>query len=342
MEPLVRSAALTGYPELCHARAVDPYALLRQAGLDARVLTDQDRWIPARAVAQVLELSASACGCEDFGLRLADSRRLSNLGPVSLLMREEPDVRSVLEVLIRYERAYNEALRATLTETNDVATLSIALDLPGAQPTRQAVELAVGAYYHVLSEFLGRRLRPVRVCFSHAAPAHPETHHRLLGGEIEFNASFNGIVLVRRALKATIIGADPILRRYAQQYVDSLALAADLSETDRVRRIMEVLLPTGQCSADQVARSMGMDRRTIHRHLAKAGQTFSTLRNATRIDLSQQFMRNDQLSLAEVAELLGFASPGTFSRWFRDQYGASPSQWRNNHRRHIDASGSKL
>ncbi|MFD6554988.1 helix-turn-helix transcriptional regulator [Streptomyces sp. NPDC058398] len=103
---------------------------------------------------------------------------------------------------------------------------------------------------------------------------------------------------------------------------------------------MEVLLPTGRCSADQVARSMGMDRRTIHRHLAKSGQTFSTLRNATSIDLSQQFMRNDQLSLTEVAELLGFASPGTFSRWFRDQYGASPSQWRNDHRRHIDAPGS--
>ncbi|MGA4960537.1 AraC family transcriptional regulator [Streptomyces lavendulocolor] len=331
MEPLVRSAALTGYTDLCRTLGADASALLRQAGLDAQVLLDQDRWIPARAAAWVLELSAAASGHEDFGLRLADSRRLSNLGPISLLLREEADVRSMLQLLIRYERMYNEALSAELIEADDTATLSITLGVPGARSNRQAVELAVGAYYQVLIEFLGKRLRPRQVCFRHSPPANLETHHRMLGPDIEFNAGFHGIVLAEGALDAANVGADPILRNYAKQYVDSLASLADPSSPEKVGRIIEVLLPTGRCSADQVARSMGVDRRTIHRRLATSGHTFSTLLNQTRLDLARQFMAHSQRPLAEVAQLLGFTSPGAFSRWFRNQLGVSPSQWRRGH-----------
>jgi len=35
-----------------------------------------------------------ASGREDFGLRLVGFRRLANLGPLALVIREEPDVRS--------------------------------------------------------------------------------------------------------------------------------------------------------------------------------------------------------------------------------------------------------
>ncbi|WP_314254290.1 AraC family transcriptional regulator [Streptomyces kutzneri] len=332
MEPLVRSAALAGYPQLCHTLGLDPRPLLRGVGLDVHVFSDQDRWIPALAVAQVLELSADAGGCESFGLRLAELRRLSNLGPVSLLVREEPDIRSVLEVLIRYERMYNEALRARLHESGSTATLHISLELPGGRRTRQAVELVVGAYHQVLAEFLGHRLRPRQVCFTHIAPANLETHHRVLGTELAFGAGFNGIVLPADALQVVNADADPVLRRYAMQYVDSLAHAADLSDTDRVRKIIEVLLPTGRCTANEVARSLGIDRRTVHRRLAQSGETFSSMLNATRNDLARRFVADDQRPLTEVAQFLGFTSPGAFSRWFRDQFTISPSQWRSHHR----------
>ncbi|MFF3614640.1 helix-turn-helix domain-containing protein [Streptomyces sp. NPDC002580] len=247
-------------------------------------------------------------------------------GGVSI--REEPDIRSVLQVLIRYERMYNEALRASLHEADAIATLHIALELPGARRIRQAVKLVAGAYYQVLADFLGHRLRPRQVCFTHAAPANLETHHRVLGTDLAFRAGFNGIVLASRALEAANTEADPILRRYAQQYVESLAPTSDPSDTERVRKIIEVLLPSGRCTASEVARSMGVDRRTMQRRLAQSGETFSSLRNATRSDLAQRFVADDQRPLTEVTQLLGFTSPGAFSRWFRDQFGISPSQWR--------------
>lgn len=43
----------------------------------------------------------------------------------------------------------------------------------------------------------------------------------------------------------------------------------------RARHILLVLLPSGQCSIDQVAQQLGVDRRTVHRRLEREGTTFT-------------------------------------------------------------------
>jgi hypothetical protein len=58
-------------------------------------------------------------------IRLAELRRFSNLGPLSLVVREEPDVRSALRILRRYEHLYNEALHIHLAEADAAATIRI-------------------------------------------------------------------------------------------------------------------------------------------------------------------------------------------------------------------------
>lgn len=114
MKPLVRNAVLSSYVELSQSLGIDPRALMKRVGLDPVGLTVQDRWISGVAVTQLLELSAAASHREDFGLLLAERRRFSNLGPISLVIREEPDARSAIELLVRHEHMYNEMLHGRL------------------------------------------------------------------------------------------------------------------------------------------------------------------------------------------------------------------------------------
>ncbi|MEU9930311.1 AraC family transcriptional regulator [Streptomyces anulatus] len=102
----------------------------------------------------------------------------------------------------------------------------------------------------------------------------------------------------------------------------------DAAVLDRVRELVELLLPTGRCSIEQVARSFGVDRRTIHRHPATAARPFSSVVNSTRVDLAERMVDGRRYSLTEIAELLSFSAPSNFSRWFRTQFGCTPSQWR--------------
>ncbi|MEU5952069.1 AraC family transcriptional regulator [Streptomyces sp. NPDC047525] len=328
MKPLVRNAALSSYVELSQSLGIDPRGLMKSVGLDPVGLAVQDRWIPGAAVTELLELSATAARREEFGVLLAERRRFSNLGPISLVLREEPDVRSAIALLVRHEHMVNEMLHSRLTEANGFATVKVSLELGEARETRQAVELAVGTFHGFLRVFLGARWQPVSVCFTHGAPRDIAAHRRHFGPVVEFDRDFNGIVFYAAELDTPNTMSDPLLRGYARRYFESLAVAEDATERDRVRELIEVLLPTGRCSIEQVAGSLGVDRRTVHRHLAASGETFSSLVNATRTQLAEQLVANPRRSLTEISGLLGFSAPSAFSRWFRDQFGTSAREWR--------------
>jgi AraC-like DNA-binding protein len=302
---------------------------MRRAGLDPADLAIQDQWVPAAAVAELLEISAAAAGREDFGLRLAELRRLANLGALTLALREEPDARSVLQMLIRYEHTYNQAIRIRLSEADGLATIRMDLELGEPAGTRQVIELAVGALHRIHSQLHGTRWRPLSVCFPHPAPAELGTHRRVFGRAVRFQRDFAGFVMRAGDLTAPNQLADPMLRPYAHQFLESLGPPDEVTVVARVRELIEVLLPAGRCSVVQVARGLGVDRRTLHRRLAEAGETFSSLLNAVRTELAERLVPNPRRPLTEIAAELGFSEPSTFSRWFRGRFGCSPTEWRN-------------
>jgi len=86
VRPCVRCATLDGYIGLARSSGLDPGRLLAEVGLDVADLAVPDKWVPATAVASLLERSARQSGLEDFGLRLAGLRRLSTLGPLSVVL----------------------------------------------------------------------------------------------------------------------------------------------------------------------------------------------------------------------------------------------------------------
>jgi AraC-like DNA-binding protein len=322
---LARYASLNNFTALSRAHGLDPEAMVRDAGLDPAGLSLQDRWAPAAAIADLLERAAAATGREDFGIRLAELRRFSNLGPLSMVVREEPDVRSALRILMRYEHVYNEALHIRFAEQHGIATIRIELDLP-AQRRRQSTELAVGVLHRLMRGFLGATWQPVAVGFTHPPPHGQTIHHRALGPVVRFGQDYDGLRVSCADLDAPNAMSDPFLRGYAQQLLGSIAAANDATTVNRVRELIEILLPTGRCSIEQVARSLGVNRRTVHRNLAKEGQTFTAMLDSTRRDLAERLVRNRPLS--EVAEMLAFSSHSNFTRWFRSRFGCSPRQWR--------------
>ncbi len=328
MGPMVRSAVLGGYVDLTLSLGVDPMLLLRSVGIGAAALTASDTWLPATDVDQLLERTAHETNCEEFGLLLAARRGLTNLGPVALVAREEPDIRSALHIVLRHIALHNEALRTRLTQTDSLTTIHVQA-APDASLGRQSTELAIGATCRILREFLGQDWHPLTVCFTHDGPAQRGRAYQILGPSIEFEQSFDGIVCFTHDLDTANPLSDPLLRPYAREYLRSLAPAGE-STTEQVRAIIETLLPTQQCTATTVADRLGMDRRTLHRHLARNGETFTTVLNAARLDLAHRYLPHRDRSLSDIAAELGFSELSAFSRWFRQQTGHSPGSTRAN------------
>ncbi|SEB22032.1 AraC family transcriptional regulator [Variovorax sp. YR216] len=319
MTALVRSASLTGFIEVATSCGLDPHALAAEVGLPRRCLDEPDLMIPTQPVGQLLELAAARGREPAFGLRMAESRRLSNLGPLGLLVRDERTLRDALEVLVTHIHMHNEALSVRVEQVGNLVSIRVEM---GASPGtfRQASELVVGVTFRVLSVFMGAGWQPRLVCFTHRAPADLRVHRRVFGRAVEFGHEFDGIVCNASDLDVPNPGADPVMVRYARRLLEQ-SPGKRPRDSARVRELVVVLLPRGHCRVEVVAQHMGMDRRTLARRLAAEGTTFSAVVDKVRRDLLGGYLKDGARPLAEVSDLLGFSAPSAFSRWHRNQFG---------------------
>jgi AraC-like DNA-binding protein len=327
MTDLIRSACLTTFPEIARSVGLQPDALLSSVGIERRALDDREMRIPVRAWRQALELAAQQSKVEAFGLRIAETRQLSILGPIGLLVREEPTVRQAIRSFAKYLAVHNEALSLNLDEVAGQAVASVELSVDRPQIIRQSVELTVGVLFRILQPMVSSLWQPI-VCFTHEPPTRRDVHHRLFGPRVDFHCNFNGIIFAAAELERAQIGADASFAEHARRYLDSLLNRSDATLESKLRELVRLQLSTGRCTADRLAHQVGCDRRTLHRRLAQEQVTFNEILDSVRTTLAVRALQDRRANLAAAADLLGFSSESAFSRWFLGRFNVRPSEWR--------------
>lgn len=324
----VRAAALSNFASVAKQVGLDPLAALRRFGLDPRVLNEPDLRIPAAAVAALLEYSAEESKCLTFGLRMAESRRISDFGAISLLLTNERSLRDVIAALVRYRNFLNEALVIRIEEFGDIVIVREDLFIEGIGHARQAYELALGVLYRMCCAVLGARWRPLSVHFSHKAPETLDIHRRIFNAECVFDSEFNGMLCSAGDLDRVNPAADPTMARYAEQLMHTLPNVGTASIVQDVRRTVSMLLPMHRASIVGVAAALGVNVRTLQRRLEEEGAVFGELLTQVRREMAERYLSDKDCSLTHVAAMLGYAQLSSFTRWFTIEFGASPSAWR--------------
>jgi AraC-like DNA-binding protein len=329
MGTLIRAAALSNFSDVAQQMGLAPRVLLREAGLDPDVLSDPNIRVPVVAVMRLLEAAAVRSGCETFGLRMAESRRLADFGAVSLLIAHQPTLREAIDTTVRYRHLMNDALVTSVEEFGDLVVLREELVVDEVAPTRQAYELAIGAMFRMFNALLGPRWRPESIRFTHSRPADLSVHGRMFGPDVQFDSDFNGIVCSGADLDRPNPAADPLLAQYARQFVEGMGARDIRSVARQVREAAYLLMPLGRASIDQIAKAMGMTVRTLQRRLAAEDAEFSLLLNDVRRDLAVRYLANPTYSKTEIARLLGYGQLSSFTRWFIGEFGTPPTRWRS-------------
>ncbi|GAB7205195.1 hypothetical protein OS31_21120 [Dickeya oryzae] len=94
------------------------------------------------------------------------------------------------------------------------------------------------------------------------------------------------------------------------------------------RARLRQVLSQGEPSLDEVAESIGLSSWSLQRRLKDEGITFTQLVEKVRCEMATHYLQQRQLSISEMAFLLGYSEVSAFSRAFRRWFGISPRQWR--------------
>jgi AraC-like DNA-binding protein len=323
----IRAVTLSGYLDVAAATGLDGAAMLREAGLSERALRDPERRIPALAAVRLIESSASESGREDFGLLMAERRSFASLGPVAMLLERLPNLREIVRTSIDFQRHFNDILEFALEDSGDACLIRLDL-LPGYIGPR-SIDLLVGVVARVFTGATGGSWRPEAVHLKHAAPENPAPWRRFFAAPIEFADTFNGFSTSREAMLRPNPLADAAMAANARRLLGLLPLeSGPVGPSERVRRTITLLLPSGRASVGRVAAELGMGPRTLQRLLDKEGTGFAALRDAVRRELAEAYLAQPAHPITSIAGMLGYASPSAFTRWFAAAFGMSPQAWR--------------
>ena len=93
----------------------------------------------------------------------------------------------------------------------------------------------------------------------------------------------------------------------------------------RVEKAIVELLPHGHAKVENVAARLHMSSKTLARQLSAERLTFSNVLRELRSTLAHRYLTDRDLSVSQIAWLLGYKELGAFTRAFHHWSGKSPS-----------------
>ncbi|WP_341991949.1 AraC family transcriptional regulator [Azorhizobium sp. AG788] len=324
----IRSATLFGLPEAIKEVGLDPTTVMEQAGLEPNELDDPDHLISLDRFLRALALAARLSGTADFAVRAAFHRGVPDLGAVSLLMREAESVKEAIGYYATHIAMHSDDFIVQIDHTSFDPVVVVRLRGGTEEESIQASLFAVAGVTMAIRWLAGNDFRPEMVSLSH--PRLERTHYaqRFFSCPISFNQALSGLIIRNSDWLRPTITSSPRLRRQALKYLAPVLMPPG-SFASRVARIIDRTIADGDSSAVNVAAYLDVDRRTMNRRLEKEGETFSTILQKVRVEVTLRLITNNAISLTDLAGHVGFEGLSSFSRWFFSTFGCSASDWRS-------------
>ena len=161
-------------------------------------------------------------------------------------------------------------------------------------------------------------------------PKQPQRYSALFNAPISYRQQQFALVLPRHYLSLPVVqnadSADRLLENFLQGLFD-----IDISHGDTHKKISALIgsdFTRALPSIDEVAAHLTMSTATLQRHLQKQNTSYQKIKNDCRHKAAQDYLRQDELAIKDVAQLLGFSDNGSFYRAFKKWSGMTPKQFR--------------
>jgi AraC-like DNA-binding protein len=301
-------------------------ALLRKAALTRQQIDDRDARLNVKDQVRFLDLAAAALHDDFLGFHLAQSFDLRTIGLIYYVMASSDVLIEALRRAARYSRIINEGIALQLREEDDVG---IVFDYVGVARSsdRHQIEFWMTALARICRQLTGRRLSTTRVSLMHRRGDVTPELGAFFGSDVIFGAESDRVAFASSTREMAVVSADSYLHELLVKYCDE-ALARRTTKRgsfgSSVENAIATLLPHGKARAGEVARKLGVSRRTLARRLASEGLTFVGILQSLRSDLASRHVMDQSLSISEIAWLLGYQDVSAFTHAYKRWTGRAP------------------
>ena len=328
---VVYARALKGFMDLAAALGADPERVARNAGLDIGLLTVPDALLPVATFYRLQEQFVQQTGNPDFGLL---SGRVTYMESAQLFLY----LASASQTL----RDWMNMLPSVASLLGDIGTIKVARHrdhfalewhpLQPPDPVRCVVtDSLLSATALEMDGYCLLPVRPRRVDFTYPRPANLDVLRATFGAPLYFDQAVSALhydwkLLDNPQLHVTARFYDAVVEEF------SAFFSEDASGSDPfslgLHKSIRRQLPAGSCSIHSIASDMNVSRRTLQRRLKDRDTNFQQLLQGVKSNLARKYLEDKSLSIIEIAMLLGYGDPSSFSAAFKSWTGATPTEYR--------------
>ena len=326
-------SATGGIARLACARLLeqgkDVAAVLSKTGLTRREAEDPAIRLEVRTQIKFLELAAEALGDDLLGFHLARGFDLREIGLIYYVMASSERLDDALSDAARYSGINNEGVRLRFAE-NDAAMIALDYVNVDRSSDRHQAEFWLVTLVRICRHVTDGRFAPL-LRMRHFRDGTPAEFKSFFGCDVEFAAEADEITLPTNVASLPVVSRDSYLHNLLHRYAEE-ALAKRPPQRAGLRadieKILTLLLPHGRAEASETARRLGMSARTLSRKLRDQGLTYAGVLDDFRASLAKHYLSEGELSVSEIAWLLGYREFSSLTHAFKRWTGMTPRQFR--------------
>ena len=181
---------------------------------------------------------------------------------------------------------------------------------------------------NLLYKGIGKKITPISL-------TSPFEYGKLLSKEVNTAISKgmqNEIVFSMKDLKKPFLTANNIMVDYLEPQLKQKLTETEKETfetfTSRVQKKLFQLIPSGKFGLENIAEEFGVSGRTIQRNLAAENASFNQLVKDVQKIMTLNYLESKELSINEIAYLVGYTEISSFYRAFKSWTGKTVSQYR--------------
>lgn len=156
---------------------------------------------------------------------------------------------------------------------------------------------------------------------------------RIFSVPIRYQQSHNALVFSEHFLDAKVVHDSQSMQSFLRQAPYHLVATSERdgnaeSLTNQVKRVMGNDFSTKPPGIDKAAKIMNISARTLRRNLEREGTSFQRIKDECRLQGAIALLAQNTLSIAQIAEHMGFDEASAFHRAFKKWTGLTPGNYR--------------
>ena len=342
IKPLTYASALHAWLQAARdtvqRHGVDAEALLQQVGLDLSAEHDPMARHPAHLGLAFWQQAMAATGEELLGMEVALQSLPISFNALGYALMASENLGQMYLRLARFAHVVSDAAdvrfdvregSGCLTLNGDTALLSSVDDR-----TRWSIfDYALLTVVRGSRMLYGRSFMPLEIRLQRQRPDKHKLFEKVLRCVPIYGCQDNAMVVDATTLQQPLSYANMVVAQASddalERYSTTWAGQASVGQLQAQLALeLKALLPSGEPRQEEVAARLNLSLRSLQRRLAEAGSSYRQVLNDTRHQLALAHLSSDDLSVGEIAFLLGFSEVSGFTRAFRRWTGLSPRAWR--------------